>query len=175
MFLLLTLLIQEELQREPKLSCRYWGTCLVGRDRREHLPQHWRSKLGAPGQGRHTSTTFTMNTSARMCSCLFVNPHYLVLLQVKCLPFDLHWCGNTGWVRDKFVCTCPSLSFSLLEHVCGSDKPGRHVLRQHLSAGVVPQPGAAQDTVPVSECPGRGAQHGLRCASPWRWAQIVGM
>lgn len=112
MFLLLTLLIQEELQREPKLSCRYWGTCLVGRDRREHLPQHWRSKLGAPGQGRHTSTTFTMNTSARMCSCLFVNPHYLVLLQVKMSAFwsALMW---KHWMSKRQVCLYLSISFFL--------------------------------------------------------------
>lgn len=37
------------------------------------------------------------------------------------------------------------------EHVCWPDESRRHVLREHFPPGVVPQPGAAPDALPVSQ------------------------
>lgn len=52
--------------------------------------------------------------------------------------------------------------FISAEYICGLNESWCHMLREHFPPGLVPQPRAAPDALPVSELPSRGAQHRVR-------------
>lgn len=138
------LILQEELQRKSQLSCGYWWTGLAWGYWWKCFPQYWWPKFRASWQGIFFKSA--THIAYYFFACLFFLDHTSVVGWLL-KSWEVIKSARDGRISEETVyplsvsaslCLCP-----LSEHICWLDQPGCNMLRQHIPASVVPQPGAA--------------------------------
>lgn len=140
--------LQEELQRESQLSCGYWWTGVAWGYWWKCFPQYRWPKFWATRQG----ISLIGQTATHPANCFLACPFFFFLRWHICCRWTTEVLGSYQKARDGRISkdTADPLSLSaslcfcpLSEHICWPDQPGCNMLRQHIPASVVPQPGAA--------------------------------